>query len=53
MKTKTLHKHLKPLKWYNDLFDEITKKEANWWKDDFMKLASDLKKGAMLQLGGN
>lgn len=49
MKTtpKLLHNHLRPLKWYNDLFDEITKKEADWWKDDLMKLATEPKPDAL------
>jgi hypothetical protein len=28
MKIRPLHKHLKPRKWYNNLFDEIVKDEV-------------------------
>jgi hypothetical protein len=39
MKIISIYKHLRPHKWYNDLYDKITKEEASWWEDRMMHLA--------------
>ena len=39
MKIKAIYKHLKPRKWYNDLFDEIVGDRAKYWEGLTKKLA--------------
>jgi hypothetical protein len=36
---KTTYKHLKPMKWYNNLFDEIVEDGAKYWEGLMKKLA--------------
>ena len=39
MKIKTIYKHLKSTKWYNNLFDEIVENGAKYWEELVRKLA--------------
>ena len=41
MKTtiKPIYKHLRPKKWYNELFNEIVENGANHWEELVKKLA--------------
>lgn len=39
MKPKFLHQHLKPLKWYNDLFDEIVENGAKRYEESIRSIA--------------
>ena len=37
MKPKAIYKHLKPRKWYNDLYDKIVKEEVDRQKKNPIK----------------
>jgi len=41
VKVKSLYKHLRPIKWYNDLFDKIVKDGADSWRESTSKLATN------------
>lgn len=43
MKIVSIYQHLKPVKWYNDLYDKIIKDEVDWWRDDLNHLACNPK----------
>ncbi len=50
MKIVPIYKHLQPRKFYNDLYDKIVKDEADWWKNDMMRLACEPKPEALEEM---
>lgn len=50
MKIISTYKHLKPVKWYNDLYSKIVKEEADWWRDDLNHIACNPKPEQLKEL---
>lgn len=47
---KPIYKHLKPVKWYNDLYSKIVKEEADWWRDGLNHTACNPKPEQLKEL---
>jgi len=47
---RTLYKHLKPVKWYNDLFDEIVENGSKRYEETVQKMATNPTPKALAEL---
>ena len=51
IKVKSIYKHLKPYKWYSDLYDKIVEDGAKRWEDRVLESAYDPTEKQLQDLG--